>query len=182
MSKCEKVKVATGCLGGCAGCHMSFLDVDDYLIELLESVEIVASHMVVDTKEIPKVDVGIVEGAITNDDNLDLAYKIREQSDIMVVWGDCACLGGIMTMRNFQNIDEVLKETYKTRGDSKSSVPSPARGVPEPTEKVRPVDHYVDVDVFIPGCPPSAEVIKFGLEELLAGRLPKLSGEKLQYN
>jgi len=177
----DKVKVATGCLGGCSGCHMSFLDVDEFIVDLLDQVELVASHMVVDTKEIPEVKVGILEGSMTNEENLKLAQEMREKSDILVAWGDCACLGGIMTMRNFQDIDEILEETYVGKSDEESVVPSP-ENVPELMDKVGPVDQYVDVDVYLPGCPPSADLIRFGLEELLAGRIPQLDPEELQYN
>ncbi|MFP4588494.1 MAG: NADH:ubiquinone oxidoreductase [Candidatus Bipolaricaulota bacterium] len=177
----DKVQVATGCLAGCSGCHMSFLDNDEFIIDLLDDVDILASHMIVDTKEIPEVDVGIVEGSIANEENVRLVREIRERSDIMVAWGDCACLGGIMTMRNFLEIDDVLEEVYRERGDRESEVPSPDQ-VPRMLDKVGPVDEYVDVDVFLPGCPPSADLIRYGLEELLAGRIPKLHGEQLQYN
>lgn len=177
----NKVKIATGCLGGCSGCHMSFLDIDEYVVDLIEEVDILASHMIVDTKEIPEVDVGIVEGAITNEENIELVREIREKSDIFVAWGDCSCLGGIMTMRNFLDIDEVLEETYKGKADSESEVPSP-ENLPRLCDKVGPVDQYVDVDVYLPGCPPSADLIKYGLEELLAGRIPKLTKDQLSYN
>ncbi len=175
----DKVKVATGCLGGCSGCHMSFLDNDEFIVDLLDQVDIVASHMIVDTKEIPEADVGIVEGTMTNEDNVELIHEMRENCDILVTWGDCACLGGIMTMRNFQDIDCILEETYAERGDEESVVPS-SEEVPELLDKARPVNHFVDVDVYIPGCPPSADIIRYGLEELLEGRIPKLSGDKLQ--
>ena len=177
----NKVRVATGCLGGCSGCHMSFLDNDEYIVDLLDQVEIVASHMIVDIKEIPPADVGILEGTVTNEDNLELIHAMRENCDILVAWGDCACLGGITTMRNFQDIDEVLEETYAERGDDKSVVPSPDE-VPKLLKKAEPVDNFVDVDVFLPGCPPSEEIIRYGLEELLEGRIPKVSGDKLELN
>ena len=178
----DKIKVATGCLGGCSGCHMSFLDMDEFIVDLLDKVDIVASHMIVDGKEIPEnVDVGIVEGSVTNEENLELLRTIRENSDILVAWGDCACLGGIMTMRNFMDIDEVLEETYRDRGDDQSQVPSP-KNVPGMLDQVTGIDAYVDADVYLPGCPPSAENIRYALEELLEGRIPKLSSEQLDYN
>lgn len=177
----EKIKAATGCLGGCSGCHMSFLDVDKWLIDLVEEVQIVASHMIVDTKEIPQVELGIVEGAVTNQENLELLETIRSKSDILVAWGDCACLGGIMTMRNFMDIDDVLKETYQGQADEDSEVPDPS-SVPGMLDKVHPIDHYVDAEVYLPGCPPSAELIRYSLEELVEGRIPELSSEQLTYN
>ncbi|MEA3508759.1 MAG: NADP oxidoreductase, partial [Synergistota bacterium] len=72
----SKVKVATVWLEACAGCHMSFLDIDERILELLEKVEIVYSP-VVDAKEIPKVDVGVISGGLGNEEEVHLAKEMR---------------------------------------------------------------------------------------------------------
>lgn len=177
----EKPKVATVCLGGCSGCHMSFLNVDEYLVDLLDMISLEASHMIIDEKEIPEVDIGIVEGTVTNEADVENAKKIREKADILVAWGDCACLGGIMTMRNFFDLEGLLEECFQDKADSDSKVPS-ADSIPELLDEAQPVNQVVDVDAYIPGCPPSEDVIKDGFEELLKGNLPKPEGEKLQYD
>lgn len=180
----EKTKVATICMGGCSGCHMSFLDIDEDLIDLIEKVDIKASHMLVDTKykDFPEVDIGIAEGTLTNEENLEIVENLREKCDILIAWGDCACMGGIHTMRNFSNVEECLKNSYLEKADSESKVPSPKGGIPDLLEKATPIDKSVEVDVYLPGCPPSPEVIEYGLTELLKGNIPKLSEEQLDYD
>ena len=177
----EKTKVATVCLGGCSGCHMSFLNVDGYLVDLLEEVSLEASHMIVDEKEIPEVDVGIVKGTVTNETDVENAKEIRDKADILVAWGDCACLGGIMTMRNFYDLDGLLEECFKEKADSESKVPT-SDSVPDLLEEAQPLNQVVEVDAYIPGCPPSEDVIKDGFQDLLNGELPSPKGEKLQYD
>ncbi len=176
----NKPKVATACMCGCSGCHMSFLDVDEFVKDLAELVEFQSSHVIMDVKEIEKVDIGIMEGTITNDENVEVAKKMRENCDILVAWGDCACFGGIMTMRNFEKVDKILEECYLEKSDEESVVPDDEL-IPTLTDKAKGLDEIIDVDVYIPGCPPSADVIRYGLEKLLEGEIPKLDKDKLRY-
>ena len=176
----DKPKVATACMCGCSGCHMSFLDVDEYIKDLAEEVEFQSSHVIMDIKEFEEVEIGILEGTITNDENVEVAEDLREKCDILIAWGDCACFGGIMTMRNFESVDKILEECYREKGDKESKVPD-SDLIPTLTEKAVAVDEVVEVDGYIPGCPPSAEMIKYGFEELLAGKTPKLDKDKLRY-
>jgi len=176
----NKPKVATACMCGCSGCHMSFLDVDEFVKDLAELIEFQSSHVIMDIKDIDKVDIGIMEGTITNDENIEVAKKMRENCDILVAWGDCACFGGIMTMRNFEQIDKILKECYVDKGDEDSVVPDDDL-IPTLTKKAKSLDEVIEVDAYIPGCPPSAEIIRYGLEKLLEGEIPKLDKDKLRY-
>jgi NAD-reducing hydrogenase small subunit len=177
----EKTRVATVCLGGCSGCHMEFLNVDHGLVDLLDDVEFEASHMLVDEKGVPEADVGIAEGVVTNEENVEVAEQLREACDTVVAWGDCAALRGIMSLRNEQDRDEILDDTYLDAADGDSEVPS-GEFVPPLLESSRPLDDVIDVDVYIPGCPPDAEVLEYGLEALIEGEAPEIVGERLQYD
>ena len=177
-----KVKLATVWLEACAGCHMSFLDIDDRILGLLEKVDIMYSP-VVDAKEIPKVDIGVISGALGNDEEVHLAKKMREQCDILIAWGDCAVFGGINTMRNFMPTEEALKKAYV---DSVSTVNPegviPGEDIPQLLPKAIPVDQVVKVDVYVPGCPPDADTILWVFQELLEGRIPKVPAEMMRYD
>jgi NAD-reducing hydrogenase small subunit len=119
-----KVKVATAWLDCCSGCHMSFLDLDEALIGLLDAIEITASP-ITDIKEFSPVDVGIIEGAISNTHDEEVAKALRANCKILMVWGDCACFGGICAMRNLFTKEEVLSRYYiETESTSKGRVPS----------------------------------------------------------
>lgn len=177
-----KVKVATQWLEACAGCHMSFLDIDERIVELLKKIQLTSSP-ITDLKHPPEegVDVGILTGAIGNEAELEEAKMMRERSKILIAMGDCAVFGGICTMRNFFDKEEVLKRGYiETESTVDGEIPEHEDLTPL-TEKVSAVGDEVPVDIYIPGCPPTADAIWYVLSELLEGRMPKLEGKVLKY-
>ena len=172
-----KARVATAWMGGCSGCHMSFLDLDERLIELAAVLDVVFSP-VVDVKEFPEnVDVTLVEGAVCNEEHLQQIKLIRQRTRILVSFGDCAVAGNVTAMRNvLGGAEPVLQRAYIENVTLKPQLPVEPGIVPRLLERVLPVHEVVDVDVFLPGCPPSADIIHFALSELLAGRKPDLAG------
>jgi NAD-reducing hydrogenase small subunit len=172
-----KARVATAWMGGCSGCHMSFLDLDERLIELATKIDLVYSP-VVDVKEFPEnVDVTLVEGAICNEEHLHQIKLIRERTKILISFGDCAVAGNVTAMRNvLGKAEPVLQRAYIENVTLKPQIPHEPGIVPPLLDRVLSVHDVVDVDVFLPGCPPSADIIHFALSELLAGRQPDLTG------
>lgn len=170
MSTTAKITVATAWLDGCSGCHMSFLDLDERLIELAKQVEIVHSPLV-DTKELPEqVDVGILEGAVSNEEDLAKAKAFRRHCRTLISLGDCAVNGNVPGMRNQFKLSEVTGRAYEENVTLQPGLPS--RGVPALLDEVIPVHGAVKVDFFVPGCPPAADTIWHILSELLAGHTP----------
>ncbi|MEY4387846.1 MAG: ubiquinone oxidoreductase 20 kDa subunit [Verrucomicrobiota bacterium] len=179
-----KVRLATVWLGGCAGCHMSFLDLDEVLIDLVDAVEVVYSP-VVDMKEYPEnVDVCLIEGAVCNEDNLELLHKIRQRTKVLVSFGDCAVTANVPAIRNqlgLGNRESVLQHAYITNAQNNPSVPKADGIVPQLLERVMPVHEAVHVEYFLPGCPPPAARIKSLVTQLLSGVAPKLEGANLKF-
>ena len=166
--------LATVWLDGCSGCHMSLLDMDERLIELSSQFRLVYSPLV-DRKTFPDhVDVTLVEGAVASEEDLRKIRKIREHTRVLVSLGDCALTGNVSAMRNACGPKPVLFRVYAENADLQKQVPTV--GLPALLNRVRPVHEVVPVDVFVPGCPPSAETIFNVLSELLAGRVPTLEG------
>jgi NAD-reducing hydrogenase small subunit len=148
----SKLKLATVWLDGCSGCHMSFLDMDERLLELAEVVDVVYSP-IVDTKEFPdEVDIALVEGAVASVDDEKKIKKIRDHSKMLVAMGDCAITGNVPSMRNPIGPEEI-----------------PCVVVPKLLKIVRPIHEFVKVDVFLPGCPPSADTFHTALTALVNG-------------
>ena len=179
----NKPKVASDWLAGCAGCHMSLLDIDEHILDLLELVELRATP-ITDLKEPDEsgVDVGILEGGVNNTANEEVAHKMRSRSRILVALGDCAVFGGVPTMRNFHPIEDVLRRAYvETEStDAEGKIPDdPELCKPTPARALQDV---VPVDVFLPGCPPSADAILFALSELAQGRIPVLKDDNLHWH
>ena len=166
--------LATVWLDGCSGCHMSLLDMDERLIELSSQFQLVYSPLV-DRKTFPDhVDVTLVEGAVASVDDLKKIRKIREHTRVLVSLGDCALTGNVSAMRNSCGVQPVLLRVYEQLVDLQPQVPT--IGVPALPDRVCPVHEVVPVDVFVPGCPPSADTIYQVLSELLAGHVPTLAG------
>jgi NAD-reducing hydrogenase small subunit len=175
MSKQKnKVTVATVWLDGCSGCHMSLIDMDERLIELAEHIEVVYSPLV-DRKDFPEsVDVTIVEGAISSTEDREKIKKIRARSKVLVALGDCATAANVPSMRNPFKIDDVMARGYLENVTEQPQVPQD-KELPCLLGYVGPIHEIVPVDVFVQGCPPSADTIYYVITELLAGRKPDLA-------
>jgi len=176
-----KIRMATVWLAGCSGCHMSFLDLDEFLFDIAEKVDIVYSPVGSDIKEYPEnVDVCLVEGAIANEENLELALKVRERTKTVISFGDCAVTANVPAMRNMLGGTEpVLKRCYLELGDTTPQLPNEPGIVPVLLDQVRPLHEMVKVDLFIPGCPPPADRIKAAIAPLLEGEAPAMEGREM---
>jgi NAD-reducing hydrogenase small subunit len=169
----EKARIATLWLDGCSGCHMSLLDMDERLLEIAGKIDLVYSP-VVDAKEFPEgVDLTLVEGAIANEDDVSKIKQVRSRTKLLAALGDCAITGNVPSMRNNFVLEEVLRRGYVENATADPGTPSVE--VPKLRPKVIPLHELVPVDLFIQGCPPSADLIFFVLTEVLAGHVPDLS-------
>lgn len=171
----SRKKLATVWLDGCSGCHMSFLDMDERLVELAGKVDLVYSPLV-DAKEFPTdVDIALIEGAVSSEEDLHKIQMIRCRTKILVSLGDCAVTANVPAMRNPFTVESVYDRAYRDTATLEPSTPNQV--IPRLLPYARPVHEVVSVDVYIPGCPPSADVIYYALTELLQGRLPELSSK-----
>lgn len=169
----SKARVATLWLDGCSGCHMSILDLDERLLELAGKMDLVFSPLV-DIKEFPEnVDVTLVEGAVSSEEDLEKIQKVRALSRLLVSLGDCAVTANVPSMRNPFSAQAVLDRAYVENATLNPGAPREV--VPPLLPQARPIHEFVKVDMFVPGCPPSADTIYTVLTEILAGRTPKMS-------
>ncbi len=180
----DRLRVATVWFGGCSGCHMSLLDLDEFLFELADQIELVYSP-VVDVKEYPdNVDVCLIEGAICNEDNLELLHTIRARTRTLVSFGDCAVTANVPALRNqlgLGNAESVLQRAYIESAQDNPRLPKADGIVPPLLERVLPVHEVVPVECYLTGCPPPAARIKAFLTQVLAGGKPELEGADIKF-
>jgi len=177
----SKKKIATVWLGGCSGCHMSLLDIDERILEVAKLADIVKSP-VVDGKDCPDVDICLVEGAVCAVEHVEELLHLRAKSKVLVAFGDCAVNGNVPAMRNWVGLVPALEKAYKFSETGDNIGPIPSVGVTALLDRVTPLQEYVKVDYYLPGCPPSADLIFYVVAELLNDRVPDLSqGAKLKY-
>lgn len=166
----KKAKVATLWLDGCSGCHMSLLDMDAAIISLGRKIDLVYGPLV-DAQEFPEgVDVTLVEGAVSSQDDLNKIQKVRQRTSILISMGDCAVTGNVPAMRNSIPVQKLLQRIYVDGADEKKGVPSDR--IPALLKHARPLREYVKVDISLPGCPPPSKAIFNVLNDLLEGKKP----------
>lgn len=164
----KKVKVATVWLDGCSGCHMSILDMDAAIIPLARRIDLVYGPLV-DAQEFPEdVDVTLVEGAVSSQDDLQKIRKIRQRTRTLISLGDCAVTGNVPAMRNGVPVNKLLQAVYVDGSQENRAVPT--ENVPALLKHARPLREFVRVDMTLPGCPPAAKTITTVLMDLLEGR------------
>jgi NAD-reducing hydrogenase small subunit len=172
----SKPRIATVWLDGCSGCHMSLIDMDERLLDIFDRADLVYSPLV-DFKEYPEdVDVCLVEGAVSSEEDLHKIKMVRERTKTIIAFGDCAVTSNVPGMRNPIGVQPLLDRAYIENVTVNAQIPS--RIVPKLLPMARPVHLVIPVDVFLPGCPPSADLIYSLLDDLLAGRVPDVTGAR----
>ena len=169
----KKLRVATTSLAGCFGCHMSFLDIDERLLPLLELVEFDRSPLT-DIKHCGPCDLGLVEGGLCNAENVHVLREFRKQCKVLVALGGCAISGGLPAQRNHLDVRDCLTSVYRV-------VPNDPE-LPLPLDQVHPLNAVVRIDYSLPGCPPPADAIWKFLTDLVAGRTPSLGHGLIHYD
>jgi len=150
---------------------MSFLDIDERILDLAQKVEFTASP-ITDIKRPPEVDIALIEGAVANEENIEVLKLFRERAKFLIALGDCAVFGNLPAMRNMFTLQECLEEAFlDTESTVNGKIPT-GPDLPKLLPKVLPITEIVKVDYCVPGCPPDAEAIWFVLTELLEGRVP----------
>lgn len=177
----EKLVVATAALCGCFGCHMSLLDIDERILQLVDLVEFDRTPLT-DIKTVGKCDIGLIEGGVANADNVEVLREFRNNCEILVAVGACAVNGGIPAMRNQFDLKQCLDEVYvHGLGVENPHVPNDVE-IPLLLDKVHPIHEVVRVDYCLPGCPPAADMIWKFLTDVLAGNAINFPYSMIHYD
>ncbi len=181
----SKLVIATTSLAGCFGCHMSLLDIDERILDLIELVEFNKSP-IDDIKTFTKqCDIGLIEGGCCNSENVHVLKDFRKNCKILVSLGECAIMGGLPALRNGIPIEECLAEAYldgpTVKGNIHKILPND-KELPMLLDKVYPCHEVVKIDYYLPGCPPRADLIWDVLIALVTGDEMKLPYEVVKFD
>ncbi len=184
----SKPIVATTSLAGCFGCHMSLLDIDDRILQLIDLVDFNKSPIDDIKNFTTKCDIGLIEGGCCNDENVHVLKDFRENCKVLVSVGECAIMGGLPALRNGIPIKECLDEAYLNGPTVQDKDANPNKILPNDEEipillnKVYPCHEVVKIDYYLPGCPPRADLIWNALVALVTGDEMKLPYEVVKFD
>lgn len=164
-----KLTLATTSLAGCFGCHMSLLDIDDRILELVEHYDLRRSPLTDLKSFTAMVDVGLVEGGCCNTHNVHVLRDFREHCRILIAVGQCALTGGLPAMRNGIPIRELFDSSYTGGPTLDNSLIPNDDELPAILDRVYPCHEIVKVDLFLPGCPPRPELLWQALSAIAEG-------------
>ena len=181
----SKPIIATVSLAGCFGCHMSLLDIDERILDLIELVEFNRSPINDIKKFTKKCDIGLIEGGVCNSENVHVLRDFRENCKILVSVGECAIMGGLPALRNGIPVKECLDEAYlngpSVKNNEEKIIPNDEE-LPLILDRVYPCHEVVKIDYFLPGCPPRADLIFNVLVSLITGNEASIPYEVLKYD
>nr|QOV09061.1 NADP oxidoreductase [uncultured Dehalococcoidia bacterium] len=165
----KRHRIAVTWLDCCTICQMAFLDLDEVLVGFGGAVQVVASP-ITDIRKFEHSDITIVQGAIGSPQDEDALRHIREKCGSLLAWGNCACYGGLCSMHNLATFRHMLTPPPDPTDPEDMEIGNPlTQPLPEQGNILTDI---VTVDYLIPGCPPTASVIRHALTEIFAGRNP----------
>lgn len=180
-----KPKLATTSLAGCFGCHMSILDIDERILDLVEIVDFDKSPVDDIKKFTGQCAIGLIEGGCCNEHNVEVLLEFRKHCDILVLVGECAVMGGLPALRNNIPLKECFEEAYikgPTVYNPSGMIPND-EDLPLILDKVYPCKDIVKIDYYLPGCPPSADAIWAAVVAILNNQdASKLPYELIKYD
>jgi F420-non-reducing hydrogenase small subunit len=183
------VTTAFDTLSGCSGCDVSLLNAGEDFIRLLRNLEIVHMPILMDHKyfgcsgetnqiQIPSADIGIISGAVRNEEQLRIAEAMRDKCRIVLALGTCAAYGGIPALMNLFEDAELFRRYYRT-AEATDAAPNPTEVLPPFLDRTYALDEKIKVDAWLPGCPPHPDNITGALETLMNGNIPVLSNQSV---
>ena len=185
----SKPKVGIYWCASCGGCEEAIVDLAEGVLDVVAAVDIVFWPVAMDFKkeDVEKMGdkemaVAFINGAIRSSEQAEMAHLLRRKAQIMIAFGSCSHEGGIPGLANFKTLDGIIDRVYqdapsvtnteKTRPQVKSKMPEGTVTLPELWKTVKTLDQVIDVDYYIPGCPPPGKLVSAALNAILEGKLP----------
>lgn len=174
----EKIRLNTEWLCDCGGCHVALVDLHDKILHVLEAVQIQKCPVLTDEKGYPEAEIGILTGSIRTEHDRHAAIAMRKKCKTIIAFGTCAVYGGLHGAGLAHSREEIMDHVYRQSPTTRTDF-LPATEVDSLEKLVTPIDEVIDVDLYLPGCPPHAHFIFEGLSGLIAGSPPRVRQESV---
>jgi F420-non-reducing hydrogenase small subunit len=174
-----KAKLSVEWLSVCSGCEFGIVDLHEKFFSLLEHVDLVRMPILMDTKEYVEADIGIVTGSIRTDHDLEAARSMREACKAILAFGTCAVYGGPQGAAYAHTNAELMDNAFLNNPTTVTDYPPD--GVPKLLPRTSPLDAEIDVDLYMPGCPPHAAFIFDGLMSAIENRQTRITRHSVCY-
>ncbi len=165
-------------LSTCGGCEVAIVDLHEKILDVLGAVRIQRCPVLTDIKDYPPADVGLISGAVRTEHDRAAARHMRESCRLIVALGTCGVHGGIPAAGSLNTTEEILDTVY-LHNPTTTTCHAPTQMVDALSPRVTPLDEVIDVDLYLPGCPPHAAFIFDALLALVKGRPPKAKQETI---
>lgn len=174
----EKIRLNTEWLCDCGGCHVALVDLHEKILNVLEAVTIQKCPVLTDEKEYPAAEIGILTGSIRTEHDRHAAIEMRKKCKTIIAFGTCAVYGGLHGAGLAHTREEIMDHVYRQSPTTRTDL-IPGAEVDGLEKMVTPIDEVIDVDLYLPGCPPHAHFIFEALSALIEGKPPRVRQESV---
>ncbi|HBE44925.1 MAG TPA: oxidoreductase [Deltaproteobacteria bacterium] len=185
----NKPKMAICWFGGCGGCDEAIVDLNEGILKVTDAFDIVLWPVAMDFKyhhieamKDNEIVLSIINGSVRNSEHEELAHLLRKKSQYVLAFGACACFGGTPGMANLRSKEDIFQWVYS----ESPTVVNPKNNIPQEKTKVNgneltlpafypqvfPLNKIIDVDYYLPGCPPPPDLIYNVVSAAISGDLP----------
>jgi F420-non-reducing hydrogenase small subunit len=185
----EKSKIAVCWLASCAGCDEAIVDLNEGVLQVAEAVDVVFWPVALDFKYShleslgdQELALGVLHGSVRNSEQEEVAKLMRKKSKVILAFGSCACFGGTPGLANFRSKEDIFEWVYRDAPtvvnpdgrfpQTKTRVNENVLTLPEFYDHVYTLEQVIDVDYYLPGCPPPPDLVRNAINAVISGDLP----------
>jgi F420-non-reducing hydrogenase small subunit len=172
MTQQDKVTVSFEWLSGCSGCELATVDMHERLLQVLDDIELVRIPILMDVKGYPRAKLGIVTGALRTEHDVHCAHEMRKSCDAILAFGICSVYGGPQGSGYAHTLGEIEDAVFRQNPTTRTRF-VPDQDVPKLLDELKPVDAEIEVDYYLPGCPPNPYYVAESLKAVVQGRTPE---------
>lgn len=180
MAQNGKVSVSFEWLSGCSGCELATVDLHERLLQVLDEIELVRIPILMDVKDYPRAKLGIITGALRTEHDIHCAKEMRKSCDAILAFGICSVYGGPQGSGYAHSVAEIEDTVFRNNPTTRTTF-VPDQGIPKLLDELKPLDAEIEVDYYLPGCPPNPYYVAESLKAVATGSTPEFGPHNVCY-